>query len=198
MKLTPGIFGVCYFAWFLSIPFRFFFCHVFFFFCIHLQRWYHLKPNDLLVTLTDSTCFAVIYTDISWFRILKLSCTPSIFWQKNIGAKAPRKIFVKLTIGFTTKARRKIIDPHRMELHFDRSEDFGSIVECFAENRIGASLSNTTIPGFLLDFHYLFQRKDVNLKRGHLWIINFNLSRFLRVFSSRLRPTALLRLVKQM
>jgi len=58
MKLTPGIFGVCYFAWFLSIPFRFFFCHVFFFFCIHLQRWYHLKPNDLLVTLTDSTCFA--------------------------------------------------------------------------------------------------------------------------------------------
>jgi hypothetical protein len=46
-------------------------------------------------------------------------------------------------------ARRKIIDPHRMELHFDRSTDFGSIVECFAQNKIGVSLANLTIPGLL-------------------------------------------------
>jgi hypothetical protein len=54
----------------------------------------------------------------------------------------------------TLEPRRKIVDPHRMELHYDRSVDFGSVVECSAENKVGASVANVTIPGKSEDIFY--------------------------------------------
>jgi hypothetical protein len=41
-----------------------------------------------------------------------------------------------------------------MELHYDRSVDFGSVVECSAENKVGASVANVTIPGKSEDIFY--------------------------------------------
>ena len=34
-----------------------------------------------------------------------------------------------------------------MEIQVDRITDFGSIAECFAENKVGAVITNGTIPG---------------------------------------------------
>jgi hypothetical protein len=69
----------------------------------------------------------------------------------------------------TLDPRRKIVDPYRMELHYDRSVDFGSVVECSAENKVGSAVANVTIPGKpnrnKLEIQYCDQLHRLSLKK---------------------------------
>lgn len=55
-----------------------------------------------------------------------------------------------LVPGLVKQSRRKIINPHLIELHLERLTDFGSNVECLAENKVGATATNITIPGLVV------------------------------------------------
>ena len=47
--------------------------------------------------------------------------------------------------------REEVISDRVVELHFERSEDFGQDVQCFAANSAGSDYKRETIPGIGLE-----------------------------------------------
>jgi hypothetical protein len=54
-------------------------------------------------------------------------------------------------------ARQEVISDRIVELHYERSRDFGQNVKCYAKNSAGSAFQEAKIPGLLKQDFKFFQ-----------------------------------------